>query len=95
MSGMQTNLHVKDGRMVIENVQDCDPILDDVKARHNQGFHGTSEMKHAARLPLVAVQSYMNTNGIDFQEFMSNPAHIKRMCNDPELSKFRIWPGKV
>lgn len=95
MSGMQTNLHAQGDRLVVENVQDCTPILEDVKARHNQGFHGSPELKHAARLPMVAVQIYMNNNGIDFQEFMSNPVHIKRMCNDPDLKKFRIWPGQV
>lgn len=93
--GVSTHIGMQDGALITGTVQDCTPILEDVKARHNQGFHGSSEMKHAARIPDVVIEKYCNVNGIEFSEFMQNPVHIKRICNDPALSALRIWPGKL
>lgn len=81
--------------LTINRVQDCEPILEDAKARHKEGMHGTSEMKHAARLPLVLVEKYCNDKGITFAEWMNNKAHIRAMLADPALSAFRIWNGRV
>ena len=93
--GVQTHIALEDGNLITGTVQDCTPILEDAKARHNAGFHGTSELKHAARIPSVVIETYCNVAGIDFSEFMQNPAHIKRVLNDPALKDFRIWPGAV
>ena len=95
IGGVETHLGVQDGELISGTVQDCTPILEDAKARHNAGFHGTSEMKHAARFPDVVVERYCNEQGITFSEFMQNPAHIKRLLMTPELSGFRIWTGRV
>jgi len=73
--------------------QDCTPIAEYAKAQHNAGMFGTSEMKHAARLPDVIVEKYCNACGITFSEFMQNPVHIKRIVQDPMNSDFRIWKG--
>lgn len=95
MSGMQTGILVQDGQMVVSNTQDCTPIAEYAKAQHNQGMHGTSEMKHAARIPMVMVEKYINDNNITFAEWTRDKAHIKRMLQDPALAHFRIWPGKI
>ena len=93
--GVETHMALQDGALVTGTVQDCTPILEDAKARHNVGFHGTSELKHAARLPVVVIEQYCNTQGVEFSEFMQNPVHMKRVLNDPALKSFRIWPGAV
>lgn len=95
LPGVVTEIALEDGNLITGTIQDCDPILEDAKARHKAEMFGTSEMKHAARLPLVAVETYCNVNGITFDEWMANPAHIKRMLSDPALSDFRIWKGAV
>lgn len=95
MSDLQTKIHLHDDKMTVENVQDCTGYLERSQALHNEGFHGSNDFKHAAELPMVAIQTYLNREGITFAEWMSNPAHIKRMLNDPDLSKTRIWPGRV
>lgn len=96
MSGLQTKLHTDDdGRLVVQNSQDFTAILDDAKARHNEGQHGSNDFKHAARIPDIVVQTYLNTQNISFQEFMNNPVHLRAMLNDPDLRDLRIWPGKV
>jgi hypothetical protein len=92
---VQTRMHEEDGKTIFERVQDCDPIADRTKSLHNEGLHGSSEMKHAASLPFVLVERYCNDNGITFHEFCNGQDHIRRMLNDPALAAFRIWPGKV
>lgn len=92
---LQTVVAYEDGKLITGSVQDCTPILDDVKARHNAGQFGSSEMKHAARIPNVVIEQYCNVNGVAFEECMSNPVHVRRMLNDPELQGLRIWPGRV
>jgi hypothetical protein len=62
---------------------------------HNEGLHGSSDMKLAASLPMVLVERYCNDNGITFHEFCQGQDHIRRMLNDPSLKAFRVWPGKV
>lgn len=93
--GVKTIIKLQGEDLVTGTVQDCTPILEDAQARQNAGFVGTSEMKHAARLPMVVVETYCNVNGITFDEWMANPVHIKRMLSDPDLSGFRIWRGAV
>lgn len=92
---VQTRMHHEDGKTIFERVQDCDPIAERAKALHNEGMHGSSEMKHAAKLPRVLVERYCNDNGITFREFLNGQDHIRRMLNDPALSHFRIWKGAV
>jgi hypothetical protein len=93
---MDTKVHsLEDGRIVFETAQDVSSILEDAKARHNQGMTGLGEMRHAARIPLVVVEKYCNDNNIPFHEFMGNKEHIRRVLTDPSLSAFRIWQGKI
>lgn len=95
MNGMHSQIHVKDGQMVVSSTQDCTSIAESTKARHNEGMHGTSELKHAARIPLVMVEKYLIDNNITYHEWSTDKAHIRRMLNDPSLSYFRIWPGAI
>lgn len=92
---LDTRFHFHDGAMTVQRTQDCTPILEHTKMLNKEGHHGSSDMKHAAKLPFVVVENYCNRHNIEFSEFMQNPAHIKAMLNDPDLSGFRIWRGKV
>jgi hypothetical protein len=92
---MQTRLTEQDGRLIIANSQDCTLIAEHAKALHNAGMHGSSDMRLAASLPQVIVEKYCNERGINFQQFMNDPEHIKRVCNDPDNQMFRVWPGKI
>jgi hypothetical protein len=90
-----TKFHFHDGAMTVQRTQDCTPIVEHTKALQRAGHTGSSEMKHAAKLPFVIVETYCNVNGITFAEFMQNNVHIKRVLNDPNLADFRIWQGRV
>lgn len=91
-----TRIHTNDsGDVTFERIQDCTPILEHATSLSNEGHHGSGEMRHAARLPFVLVERYLNDHNITLAEFSSNREHVKRMLNDPSLAGFRIWKGRV
>ena len=92
---LATQFHFHDGKMTVQRTQDCDPIAELCKAQQSSGNVGTSEMKLAARIPFVMIEAYCNRNNLEFSEVMQNPVHMKRMVNDPDLSAFRVWKGRV
>lgn len=92
---LKTITKLEDGNLVYGSVQNVENILNEAKARHNEGLHGTKELKHAAKIPFIVIEKYCNDHGITFSEFMGNRDHIKTVVNDPSLKAFRIWPGKV
>ena len=92
---LSTKIHIHDGKVTFQRTQDCTPILERCKAQHNEGMTGSSDMRLAAKLPFVVIENYCNVNHVEFSEAINNPVHIKRMLNDPQLSGFRVWKGRV
>jgi hypothetical protein len=85
-----------DGDDMTQNrVQDVEPILDACAALRSIGAVGSREMKHAAKLPNVLVEDYINIHGITPHEFEVNPEHLRRLLNSSAFASFRIWQGKV
>lgn len=93
--GVATRFHLDGEQMVTQRTQDCTPIAEHAQALHNEGLHGSSDFKHAAKIPLVFVEDYCNRNNLQLSEFMQNKEHIRRVVNDPALAHFRIWKGKL
>lgn len=93
--GLTTKIALQDGNLITGTEQDCTPFVEDVHNRVVAEATGTKDVKHAARLPNVLIEQYCNTHGIGFDEFCQNKVHVKAMLNDPALSSFRIWPGRV
>lgn len=79
----------------IERVQDCSDILKYTSEQRATGRVGSSDFRHAARIPDVVVEAYLNATGISFEEFVSNTEHAKRMLNDPDLKLCRVWEGQA
>lgn len=90
-----TRFHLHDGNLTVERFQDCTSIAEHAKKLHNEGLHGSSDFKHAAKIPFVMIEAYCNNNNVTFAEFMQGKEHIKSMLNDPALAHFRIWKGRV
>lgn len=92
---LKTQLILDGDTLVEHNQQDCEPHLNECARLRSVGAVGSGEMRHAAKLPESMVLEYMRKHGIDMNEFMVNPVHLRRMLNSPELSSFRIWQGRV
>lgn len=95
MGQVLTRLHEGDGMIVVERVQDVEPIMDLAHDLRVSGQVGSSDMKLAASLPMVLVEQYCNDNGVTFEQFMDDPVHVNTMLNDPALKAFRVWEGRV
>jgi hypothetical protein len=92
---MLSHLSVQDDLMVVKSMQDVQPILQSVKDKVEVGDVGSKDMKHAATIPMVVIEAYMNRVGLTFQEFLRDKEHIKAMLNDKSLEGFRVWKGAV
>lgn len=95
MDLISTGLRMDGDDLVERRSQDVSPILDFAQRQRNAREFGSSEMKHAAKIPKAVIENYIARTGITFHEFMVNDYHIRAMLNDPELSGFRIWKGRV
>lgn len=95
MQDIQTHFGVTHGESFVQRTQDCTPIAEKCKALHNEGIHGSSEVKLAASIPNILIEKYCQDNGISFRDWCADPAHIRRMLEDPALAHFRIWPGRI
>ena len=94
-SDLKTVVAVEDGNLITGSVQDCTPYLENAARMRVDGGKKDKDMWHAASYPAVVVETYCNQAGITFSEFMQNKVHVRRMMQDPDLSKFRIFEGRV
>lgn len=92
---MKTSFHVHGEDIIIAQSQDCTPIAEWANTQRQSGELGSSDMRHAARIPNVIIEKYMNENRVSFHEVMNNPAHMRRIVNNPDNAAFRIWKGVV
>lgn len=92
---LKTVVKLEDGNLITGTVQDCTAIAERTKAMHNSGMHSTGDMRLVASIPMVMVEKYLNDNGIDYAEFSRNPVHKSRLINNPDLSHFRVWGGRL
>lgn len=95
-NGTVTTIALEDGALVTGTTSFvAHDIADDAKARHNAGMHGSSDLKHAARVDPVLIEAYLNRNGITFHDFCCDQSHMKRFLSDPAIGHFRIWKGAL
>lgn len=94
-NGVTTTIAMQDGALITGTTQNCDAILDHVAALRNEGFHGSKDMRLAARVPAVVVEQYCNNKGITFREFSQSETHKIAFLNDPDYSALRVWGGRV
>ena len=96
MNGLSTQfLEGADHAFAINRTQDVEPILNYTKGMSAIGAGNGKDIKHAAEIPMIFVEQYIQRIGITFAQFCEGQDHIKAVVNDPALAAFRIWAGKV
>lgn len=93
--GVTTTVALQDGALHTGTTQDCTPYAERAQAMHKANMVGTGDMRLAASVPFVIVEQYLNKHGIGLQELGRSPEHQRRLLNDPDLSMFRVWKGRV
>lgn len=74
---------------------DADLIADHCKALHNEGATGSQDMKLAMRVDGFFIMDWCNKHGVTWGQFMRDSALQRRFIDDPDLSMFRVWKGKL
>lgn len=90
---MKTSIqNTPDGRLVVCNSEDVEPILEYAKERARAGFgrSASNELHEAAHFPGNIVMAYCQSHNITFGEFLANPEHVKNMLADPALRDFQV-----
>lgn len=98
MTGFNTTGMWMDGNNLIERKsQDVEPILEYVKDVRQSGLASRPDMKYAAKIPHAIIDQYIAAHpGVTFHDVMrSKSEHMRAILNDPDLSGFRIWQGRV
>lgn len=62
---------------------------------HNEGRHGSKEMRYYGEVTPFMLQKYCDKNGVTWDQAMQNPEHFRRILNDPENSDMRVWKGRI
>ncbi len=88
--------HDNDGKVTIERVTDVSGILkaNQYQRDHDDGYK-SEVFNHKARIPKEAIENWLKARGIPAQEFLSNPAVLKRFLNDPDNKVWLTRKGKV
>lgn len=89
-------LHLDDDQLVVERLQDVEPILQNCKDNSNApdaGKNKAGDWYHAGRFPLVIVEAWLTQRGLKMRDFRDSV--LREFLNDSNHSAFRIWPGRV
>lgn len=83
-----------DGTVTLQQATDVEPVVEEAKARHNEGLHTTRRgQKHVASIPVVVLQAWCAKQGLNYADAMQDQGVLKRFLEDPDNRHFRIWKG--
>jgi hypothetical protein len=92
---IQTRAHYDESsdKLIIERIQDVEPILESNKRAMNNACAGwKGEFHRVASIPLVIIEKYKNEKGIDL---MNDKEALNSFLNDRDNRCFRTKPGKI
>jgi hypothetical protein len=71
-------------------------VAEFAKARHNSGNHlALGDDKFVATLDAGIIHAWCAKRGVTFSQLMCDQKLTVKMLEDPDLSVFRIWKGKI
>lgn len=90
-NGIQEYQHVdqsRPGDLIIETVQDCEPIIQRAKELSEQT--PGKEWRHVACIPMYFIDQAVKA-GVP----PNDRTYWHRWLNDPNNKAFRTWPGRI
>ena len=87
----KTEIEESDGRIVIRNAQDAEPIVEANKLDYTEGngYSASRNLRRVASIPLVLYLD-LRKRGI-----LRDPHRFRAWLNDPDNRFFRTAPGRV
>lgn len=76
-----------DGKITFETRQDCEPIVEWVKAARDR--KRDPYFTHVAEVPMSVIGQWMADGSLD------DEAHVRRWLNNPDNRDFRVWEGRL
>lgn len=93
---IETKFHTDNGDLIVERIQDVEPILEANKRAFNGARDGWGgDFHHVASIPNVVIEKWCNEKGFTFADFMRDKRLVKRFLNDSENKFLRTRPGKI
>jgi hypothetical protein len=89
-NGLTEYQHVDEerpGDLIIETVQDCEPIIEGAKILSEET--PGKDFRHVACVPMFFLDKAAK------EGWLHDKAKWKRFLNDPDNKCFRTWPGRV
>ena len=83
--------------VLVETVQDVEPILEANKDAYNSGRDGytpSRAMKKVGEIPFVVYELWLNAHGVDALNKNHWPA-VRRLLNSSEWRHLRTAPGQL
>ncbi len=101
MSDVITKYHHDGDRLIIERVQDIEPIIEQNKramnewSGHNESTRWKGDFHHVASIPEVVIEKWCKDHGFTYADFIKDSSIVKRFLNDSDNAKFRTKPGRI
>lgn len=87
----KTEIEVSDGKIVVCNTQDAEPIIERNKRWQNEGQGVGTNFRHAAHIPAIV---YLDLEKKGYFR-PGNERLLNAWLNDPDNRHFRVWRGRV
>jgi hypothetical protein len=81
-------------KVIVERVQDVDPYLKDIKQKKENYKGAIDGVGHyVGTIPGIIIERYLKECGVSYEEFCKDDTHVKRILQDPDYKRFRVWEG--
>jgi hypothetical protein len=92
-TGVYTQSSLIDGKIVMNRFSDLEPTLDLLSGMRQITDGKGKEFWWIGDIPNVIVEKYLNENGVTYQDFLQDTTHARRILQDPDYKKFRVFEG--
>ena len=82
-----------DGKLVIVETHDPNPVLDQVAAMKSAGHVGFSENRHVGRIPNFLLEQWLVEAGLSYTDDEAVKDLVKRKMLSGEFNNLRPWTG--
>ncbi len=94
---VRTDFHLIEGNMVVNRVQDIEPIIDINKALQNESQKWAGDFHHIGTIPNVVLEKWINDEGVNILAMPNEEfgQFIKRKLRDPDNAWLRTTSRRI